>query len=209
MLPQLESVILSEALKWPKRLAYIMVAIGVSMVIIFIILYYKTGNKTLLAAAAFVAVITPIDYIIIRVAATSNAKKLADRAVRILDRLKPTGPVRAVGLPTGLLVAAQVENGQVHVFLTSDRVEIVHVASPISMPLKSKPLMPRLSRRTRILRLKCKHSYDEGVWEITSMDPARGDWSRIRGNIRLAYITCRAPVSDDDLEKLLSMVPEI
>ncbi len=209
MLPQLESVILSEALKWPKRLAYIMVVIGVSMVIIFIILYYKTGNKALLAAAAFVAVITPIDYIIIRVAATSNAKKLAERAVRILDKLKSTGPVKAVGLPTGLLVATQVENGQVHVFLTSDRVEIAYVTSPISIPLKSKPLTPKFSRRTRILRLKCRHGYDEGEWEITSIDPARGGWSRIYGSIRLAYIKCRTPISDDDLEKLLAGMPEV
>ncbi len=201
----LERLIEVEALKAPRLMLYLSTALTIAVIVAAYLVI--EGSRESIILLVLIPPILIIDLVVIRVLLTEQVRIFSRELASILRDLKVLS-VRVKPCLNGVIVAAVLENGQLHIRAGPRMVEAAYIRSPLVVSRgKRGPLrICSCGRRRRLLLSGCGGGSCSGLLEIVSLDPVGGTRSLLRGEGRCVYRVCTHPLSGEELRSYIEAV---
>ncbi len=198
--------LLEDAVLWPRRVVRASLIASLVIVAVLVAYYLETGNRAVIPAIVVLAATIPVDLVVLRSVLEGALSSSAVETARVLEEAGAEA-YKSRPVFNGVLAAAQVGYGQVHVLLRPSMIQAAYIESPETMPVKGrlKPAIKAPVETPRTTR-RCVSDWAEGPIEVISLDPSTGIPIQARGNGKYAYKTCPSNLNPRDVRDTLSLV---
>ncbi|MEB3787889.1 MAG: hypothetical protein GSR78_03935, partial [Desulfurococcales archaeon] len=179
--------LLEDARVWPRRIAWASILVSLVLLAVLAAYYVETGNRALILAIVLIAMSIPVDLVVLKAILEGTLYTNALETARILEEAG-AGAYRSMPVFNGVLVAARVEDGQLHAILKPNTIEAAYIIDPATAPARGR-IKPTITTGEKQPKKdnKCSTATYKGRIEATTLDPSTGAPVKVEGTGVYAY----------------------